>query len=394
MSPERKDFDARALKLHKQHRGKLRVEPTVPLKTKDDLSLAYTPGVAAVSRAIAERRERAYDLTIKGNSVAVVSDGSAVLGLGQIGPEAALPVMEGKAALFKKFAGIDAYPIVLDTSNPGQIIRTVKAIAPGFGGINLEDIRAPQCFEIEDRLQDLGIPVFHDDQHGTAIVVLAGLINAARVVKKSFMSLKVVIVGAGAAGTATARLLSCLGDYRTKCTAVREITLLDRSGVLTAKSADLSAHQRTLLEHINPQGKSGDLRTAITGADVFIGVSGKNVLPPDFITLMAPRPIVFAMANPDPEIDPREAKAAGAAVVATGRSDYPNQVNNVLAFPGVFRGALDGRAERIDDEMKINAAIALSQTVKKPTAEKILPSPLDTSVAPIIAAAVKRSIPT
>ena len=387
------DFDQRALKLHKQHRGKLKVEPTVPLKTTDDLSLAYTPGVAAVSRAIAERRERAYDLTIKGNSVAVVSDGSAVLGLGQIGPEAALPVMEGKAALFKKFAGIDAYPIVLDTSNPGQIVRTVKAIAPGFGGINLEDIRAPQCFEIEDRLQDLGIPVFHDDQHGTAIVVLAGLINAAKVVKKSFMSLKVVIVGAGAAGSATARLLTCLGDYRTKCTAVRQITLLDRSGVLTPKSADMSVHQQTLLKHINPQSKGGDLRDAIEGADVFIGVSGKNVLPPNFIKLMAEKPIVFAMANPDPEIDPTEAKAAGAAVVATGRSDYPNQVNNVLAFPGVFRGALDGRAERIDDEMKINAAIALSQTIKKPTAEKILPSPLDTTIAPTVAAAVKKSIP-
>jgi malate dehydrogenase (oxaloacetate-decarboxylating) len=394
MTGKKKDYDKLAIKLAKEKGGKLTVEPTVPLKNKDDLSLAYTPGVAAVSRAIAERRERAYDLTIKGNSVAVVSDGSAVLGLGKIGPEASLPVMEGKAALFKKFADIDAYPIVLDTWKPDQIIRTVKAIAPGFGGINLEDIRAPQCFEIEDRLQDLGIPVFHDDQHGTAIVVLAALINAAKVVGKSFMSLKVVIVGAGAAGTATARLLSCLGDYRTKCTAVREIKLLDRSGVLTAKSADFSEHQRALLEHINPQGRGGDLRSAIEGADVFIGVSGKNVLPPDYIKLMAPKPIVFAMANPDPEIDPDAAKAAGAAVIATGRSDYPNQVNNVLAFPGVFRGALDGRAERIDDEMKINAAIALSNTVKKPTAEKILPSPLDTKVAPTVAKAVKDSIPS
>lgn len=393
MTAARKNFDARAIALAKAKRGKLQVEPTVPLKNADDLSLAYTPGVAAVSRAIAERRERAYELTIKGNSVAVVSDGSAVLGLGKIGPEAALPVMEGKAALFKKFADIDAYPLVLDTWKPDQIVRTVKAIAPGFGGINLEDIRAPHCFEVEDRLQDIGIPVFHDDQHGTAIVVLAGLINAAKVVGKSFMSLKVVIVGAGAAGTATGRLLSCLGDYRTKCTAVRQITMLDRSGVLTPKSADLAPRQQTLLEHVNPEGRTGDLRTAIEGADVFIGVSGKNVLPPAYIKLMAEKPIIFAMANPDPEIDPAEAKAAGAAVIATGRSDYPNQVNNVLAFPGIFRGALDGRAERIDDEMKINAAIALANTISKPTADKILPSPLDSKVAPAVATAVRNSIP-
>ena len=354
--------------------------------------MAYTPGVAAVSRAIAERKERAYELTSKGNSVAIVSDGSAVLGLGRIGPEAALPVMEGKAILFKEFAGIDAFPIVLDSWKPDQVVRTVKAIAPGFGGINLEDIGAPQCFEIEDRLQDIGIPVFHDDQHGTAIVVLAGLINAARVVKKAFVSLRVVIVGAGAAGTAIARLLSCLGDYQTKCTSVREIQLLDHSGVLNAKSAGLSPHQQTLLKHINPKGEGGDLRSAIEGADVFIGVSGANVLPPSFIKLMADRPIVFAMANPDPEIDPHEAKQAGAAVVATGRSDYPNQVNNVLAFPGVFKGALAGRAKTITDEMKINAGIALSGIIKHPTATKILPSPLDHGVADVVATAVKRSI--
>ena len=387
------DSDKRALALHRKHRGKLEVSSKVPIKSTDDLALAYTPGVAAVSRAVAERRDAAYDLTLKGRSVAVVSDGSAVLGLGNIGPEAALPVMEGKAVLFKEFAGIDAYPIVLDTQDTDEIVRIVKAIAPGFGGINLEDISAPRCFEIEARLQGIGIPVFHDDQHGTAIVVLAALINASKVVGKAFPTLKVVIVGAGAAGTAIARLLSCLGDYRTKCTAVREIRLLDRSGRLGPDSADLSEHQRVLLRHINPEGTGGELKDAIEGADAFIGVSGAKVLPASYISRMADKPIVLAMANPDPEIDPADARKAGAAVIATGRSDYPNQVNNVLAFPGVFRGALDARSDRIDDEMKINAAIALAEQVDTPADDRILPGPLEPGVADAVAKAVARSAP-
>ena len=385
-----KNADQQSLELHRKHHGKLEITSKVQVSTKDDLSLAYTPGVAAVSRAVAADKTRARELTIKGNAVAVVSDGSAVLGLGNIGPEGALPVMEGKAVLFKEFAGIDAYPIVLDTQDVDEIVRTVRAIAPGFAGINLEDISAPRCFEVEARLQDLGIPVFHDDQHGTAIVTLAALINAAKTVGKSFVTLKVVILGAGSAGTAIARLLSCLGDYRTKCTAVKEIDLLDRSGILTPNSAGLSDHQKVLVRHINPDGRTGDLKDAVTDADVFIGVSGPGALPADYIGLMAKDPIIFAMANPDPEIDPAEAKQAGAAVVATGRSDYPNQVNNVLAFPGIFRGALDAGADRIDDEMKISAAIALAETVT-PSVDKILPSPLDKEVAAKIAAAVRRA---
>ncbi len=381
----------RAIALHKKHRGKLAVASKVPLETIDDLSLAYSPGVAAASRAIAADTEQAYGLTGKGNAVAVVSDGSAVLGLGNIGPAGALPVMEGKAILFKGFAGIDAYPIVLGSQDTDEIVKAVEQLAPGFGGINLEDISAPRCFEIEARLQELGIPVFHDDQHGTAIVVLAGLLNACRVVGKSLATLKVVVVGAGAAGTAVARLLSCLGEYKTACTAVKEVHLLNRAGVLHAGSPKLSAHQRALLEHINPDHRSGQLDDVIKGADVFIGVSGPGVLTGKRVAAMADKAIVFALANPDPEIDPAEATRAGAAVVATGRSDYPNQVNNVLAFPGIFLGALDARAKRIDDEMKITAAIALSEAVAGPTAGQVLPSPLDKSVAKKVADAVRKA---
>lgn len=380
-----------ALALHKLHRGKLAVNSKVPLETKQDLSLAYSPGVAAASRAIADDKEQAYALTGKGNAVAVLSDGSAVLGLGNIGPEAALPVMEGKAILFKGFADIDAYPILVDTQDVDQIVRTAELIAPGFGGINLEDISAPRCFEVEERLQTLGIPVFHDDQHGTAIVVLAGLLNACKIVGKSLATLNVVVVGAGAAGTAIARLLSCMGDYQTACTAVKELYLLNRSGVLHGNSPKLSEHQRTLLEHINPKRREGQLDDVIAGADVFIGVSGPGVLTAERVATMADKAIVFALANPDPEIEPAEALKAGAAVVATGRSDYPNQVNNVLAFPGIFRGALDARAPQIDDEMKISAAIALSEAVAEPTADQILPSPLDKSVAGKVALAVSKA---
>ncbi|MSU76422.1 NADP-dependent malic enzyme, partial [Patescibacteria group bacterium] len=334
--------------------------------------------------------ERAYDLTIKGNSVAVVSNGSAVLGLGNIGPEGSLPVMEGKAVLFKKFADIDAYPIVLDTQKPEEIIKTVKLIAPGFGGINLEDIGAPDCFEIEAALQDIGIPVFHDDQHGTAIVVYAGLLNAAKVIGKPFGSLKVVILGAGAAGTAVARMLSGLGAKKST-QKVKQVRMLNRSGVLTAKSPRLSTHQRELVKYINPKNERGDLQSALKDADVFIGVSGPNAVSAEMVKSMAKDAIIFAMANPDPEILPSVAKKAGAAVVATGRSDFPNQVNNVLAFPGVFRGALNVRSARITEDMKQAAAVALAGIIKQPRAGRILPSPLDNSVAPAVAKAVQRA---
>jgi malate dehydrogenase (oxaloacetate-decarboxylating) len=373
---------------HRRVGGKIGIQPKLPLKTADDLSISYTPGVAKVSQAIAADVSEARALTGKGNAVAVVSDGSAVLGLGNIGPEASLPVMEGKAALFHEFAGIDAYPIVLNTQDPDEIVRTVELIAPGFGGINLEDISAPRCFDIEARLQNLGIPVFHDDQHGTAIVVLAGLINAAKVVGKEFGDLNVVIVGAGAAGTAVARILSGMGEFRTEYTPVNRIDLLGRKGALTADAENLSDFQKDLLRHINPDKRTGTLDEAIADADVFIGVSGPGVLTPEHVRSMADKPIVFAMANPDPEIDPAAAHAAGVAVMATGRSDYPNQVNNVLAFPGIFKGALESGSPRIDDEMKVAAALALAGTVTEPTAEQILPSPLDKSVVPAVAQAV------
>jgi malate dehydrogenase (oxaloacetate-decarboxylating) len=363
--------------------GKLEVVPTVPLRTRDDLSMAYTPGVARVCLALAEHPEDARQLTIKGNTVAIVTDGTAVLGLGDIGPTAALPVMEGKAALFKAFAGVDAWPVCLDTKDPDEIVRIVEAIAPVYGGINLEDIAAPRCFEIEARLREaLDIPVFHDDQHGTAIVVLAALHNALRVVGKRLEEVRVALVGAGAAGTAVATLLLHEG--------VRDLLVCDRQGILGPHREGLHPSKRWLVEHTNPSGRAGTLLDALVDADVFIGVSGPDLLAPEDLRVMADDAIVFAMANPVPEVDPAGAREV-AAIVATGRSDQPNQINNVLAFPGVFRGALDARAPVITGAMEVAAARAIAAVIapeeRRPT--YIIPGPFDERVAAAVAQAVR-----
>ncbi|GAA1711809.1 NAD-dependent malic enzyme [Fodinicola feengrottensis] len=363
--------------------GKLEVTPKVALRNRDELSRAYTPGVARICLAIAENPEDARRLTIKRNTVAVVTDGSAVLGLGNIGPAAALPVMEGKAALFKRFAGVDAWPVVLDTQDTDEIVRIVKAIAPAYGGINLEDIAAPRCFEIEDRLRkELNIPVFHDDQHGTAIVVLAALTNALRVVKKNLSDVRIVVAGAGAAGTAIMKLLLAQG--------ATDIIACDRDGALHAEMAGLNDAMRWLAEHTNPTGFVGDVRGAVRGADVFIGVSAPNILDEADVAAMAPESIVFALANPDPEVDPVAARRH-AAVVATGRSDQPNQINNVLAFPGVFRGLLDAQATDWTTPMALAAATAIADAVgpDKINPSVIVPSVFDSSVAPAVAAAIR-----
>jgi malate dehydrogenase (oxaloacetate-decarboxylating) len=365
----------------KKHGARIETKARVQLKERSDFSLWYTPGVGTASKHLAEHPEDAREMSLKKNSVAVISDGSAVLGLGNIGPYGALPVMEGKALIFKEMANIDAWPIVLDTQDSEEIIRTVKAIAPVFGGINLEDIAAPQCFDIEQRLVDeLDIPVMHDDQHGTAVVVLAGLINAAQVVKKDFETLKVVISGAGAAGTATAKLLLAAG--------LRDIILLDRTGAIYTGRPDLNTHKTALAARTNPRNVTGDLASAIQGADVFIGVSGKGLLSAEHVASMAPKGIVFALANPDPEILPEIAKGAGAAVVATGRSDYPNQINNALVFPGIFRGALDAGVTKITEEIKLRVARALAALIEKPTADLIIPDLLDARVVQAVVQAV------
>ncbi|HEX6149965.1 NAD-dependent malic enzyme [Nocardioides sp.] len=336
--------------------GKIEVHSKVPLRTRDDLSMAYTPGVGRVSLALAENPDDVSRLTVKGNSVAVVTDGSAVLGLGNIGPGAALPVMEGKAALFKRFADIDAWPICLASQDTDEIVKAVEMIAPGFGGINLEDIAAPRCFEIEKRLrQSLDIPVFHDDQHGTAIVVLAALTNALRVVKKEMEAVRVVVAGGGAAGTAIVSLLLAAG--------VDDVVVVDRDGAIALGDGSLSEAHRTLAEVTNPRRVRGDLHTVLHDADVFIGVSAPGILRPEWIADMSDQPVVFALANPDPEVDPAEAEKY-AAVVASGRSDYPNQINNVLAFPGVFRGLLDARASEVTLDMLLRAAEAIAMVVK------------------------------
>jgi malate dehydrogenase (oxaloacetate-decarboxylating) len=362
--------------------GKLEVRSKAPIRTRDDLSMAYTPGVARVCLAIAEDREKAFNLTIKRNTVAVVSDGTAVLGLGDIGPEAAMPVMEGKAALFKEFANVDAFPICLNTTDTDEIVRCVKAIAPGFGGINLEDISAPRCFEIEERLrQELDIPVFHDDQHGTAVVVLAALINALKVVGKDLASIKVVVCGIGAAGTACTKILQAAG--------VRNIVGCDRIGVVEPRRSDLNAVKRWYAEHTNPERVCGGLMEALKGADLFLGLSGPGLLTPEDLDLMAPDPIVFALANPVPEIMPEQATGR-VRVMATGRSDYPNQINNVLCFPGLFRGALDARAREITEGMKLAAAYAIAGVIpeERVMEEYMIPSVFDERVAPAVAAAV------
>jgi malate dehydrogenase (oxaloacetate-decarboxylating) len=364
--------------------GKIEVTPKVALRNRDELSRAYTPGVARVCLAIAENPEDARRLTIKRNTVAVVTDGSAVLGLGNIGPSAALPVMEGKAALFKRFGGVDAWPVVLDTQDTDNIVEIVRALAPAYGGINLEDIAAPRCFEIEERLRDLlDIPVFHDDQHGTAICVLAALTNALRVVGKSIGEVRVVVSGAGAAGTAIMKLLLRQG--------VGDVIAYDRPGALHRGLTGLTPSWQWLVENTNRDNYSGDLPGAIRGADVFIGVSAPNLLTGDDIAKMADRAIVFALANPDPEVDPRDAREH-AAIVATGRSDQPNQINNVLAFPGVFRGMLDAQAREFTAEMALAAAQAIADAVgeDKLNPSVIVPSVFDARVAPAVAAAVRR----
>lgn len=382
------DYDQRSLIIHEQLRGKIGIHNKMPIKSRDDLSLAYTPGVAKPCEVIAADESAAKNLTLKGNSVAVVSDGSAVLGLGNIGPSAAIPVMEGKAMLFKQFAGIDAWPICLDTQDTDEIIETVRRIAPVFGGVNLEDIGAPKCFEVEDALQDLGIPVFHDDQHGTAIVLLAALINSAKVLGRPLDEMRVVINGAGAAGTAIAKLLRCVGHDPGVCVPVKELVVCDSKGAIHKDRDDLNPQKRALLEFTNRQHRAGVLQEVIADFDVFIGVSKGNLLGERDIEAMADDPVILAMANPTPEIMPDLAHAAGAAIVGTGRSDFPNQVNNVLAFPGIFRGALDAGASRITETMKIAAAKALASSVESPSAEAILPGPLDATVAPRVAAAV------
>lgn len=365
-----------SLLAHRNARGKLSMVSKVPLQSRHDMSVYYSPGVAAVSERLAKHPAETSLYTNTHNSVAVVSDGTSVLGLGNIGPEGALPVMEGKAILFKHFADIDAVPIVLNTQDPDEIINTVVAIAPSFGGINLEDIAAPQCFYIEDELKKrLSIPVMHDDQHGTAVVVLAGLINACRVTHRELSSSKIVLVGAGAAGVAIAKLLT---KY-----ASPTILAVDSKGVITANRTDLNPEKQLLASYSQDDG-SKTLKDAVQGADIFIGVSRGGLLSKDMVHSMAKDPIIFALANPEPEIMPTDAKAAGAAIIATGRSDFPNQVNNVLAFPGLFRGALDNQTS-ITDEHKIAAAEALAYTVRNPNNETIIPSPLDDGVMNAVA---------
>lgn len=380
-----------SLFLHSTLRGKLSVQAKMTVKNKEDLSLVYSPGVAEPCRVIAKDPEQAYTYTIKSNTVAVVSDGSAVLGLGNIGPYAAIPVMEGKAMLFKQFADIDAFPICLNTQDTQEIIRTIRNIAPVFGGINLEDIAAPRSFEVEEALQDLGIPVFHDDQHGTAIVVLAALINSCKLLNKDIADLSVVINGAGAAGIAIARLLRCISIDPNICIPVREIIICDTKGIIHRERDDLNFAKKELLGYSNPFNKKGTVQDALHNADVFIGVSTGNLLTADDIRTMAPQAIVFALANPTPEIMPDEAYKGGAAIVGTGRSDLPNQVNNVLGFPGIFRGALDARAPRITNEMKIAAAYAIAGCVTELTYDHIIPSSLNVKVAYEVAKAVVKA---
>lgn len=388
------DYFEKSLIMHQQLKGKVGIHNKLPIGSREDLSVAYTPGVARPCEVIAEDPEEAYKLTIKGNSVAVISDGSAVLGLGDIGPLASLPVMEGKALLFREFAKIDAWPVCLDTKDPEKIIETCRLITPSFGGINLEDISAPRCFQIEEALQDLGIPVFHDDQHGTAIVLLAGLINAAKVVGKNIKDLRVVINGAGAAGTAIARLISGVGVEQASVDPVQDVLLCDSRGIISRKREDLNEEKEKLLTFSNNHNVSGSLKDALSNADVFIGVSKGNLLTSNDISSMAENAIIFGMANPVPEIMPKEAIKGGAAVVGTGRSDFPNQVNNVLVFPGIFRGALDARAPAITSGMKIAAALALAGIVEEPSSDMILPHPLDRTVAPEIAKQVRAAART
>lgn len=378
------EIKQKALELHEKNQGKLEVVSKVKVNDAMDLALAYTPGVAEPCKKIHEDNDLAYKYTNKGNMVAVVTDGSAVLGLGNIGGIAGMPVMEGKSVLFKEFGNVDAFPICLNTQDTEEIIRTVKAISPSFGGINLEDIAAPRCFEIEKRLiEELDIPVFHDDQHGTAVIVLSAVINALRIVKKDISDVKIVISGAGAAGIAISNLLTLAG--------AKNNLILNSRGIIDPDDEKLDEARREIARTTNPNKVKGDLKTAMENADIFIGVSAPGILTKEMVSSMNKDAIVLAMANPVPEIYPDEAKEAGARVVGTGRSDYPNQVNNVLVFPGVFRGALDAKADRITDDMKLSAAHAIAHMVEQPTEERILPEAFNKDVARNVANAVKKS---
>lgn len=377
----------KALELHKEWNGKLETVSKSPVKSREDLAIAYTPGVAEPCKVIAKDKEAAYTYTMKANTVAVVSDGSAVLGLGNIGPYAAMPVMEGKAVLFKEFGGVNAVPICLDTQDTEEIIKAVTYLAPGFGGINLEDISAPRCFEIEERLKAiLDIPVFHDDQHGTAIVVLAGIINALKVVGKQKEDCRVVVNGAGSAGVAITKLLLTYG--------FKHVIMCDKVGILSKSTENLNWMQEKMVQVTNLENKTGSLADALKGADIFVGVSAPNIVSAEMVQSMNKDAILFAMANPVPEIMPDVAKAAGARVVGTGRSDFPNQVNNVIAFPGIFKGALEGRAKQITEEMKLAAANALANLVSEEelNEDNILPAAFDSRVAEVVANAVKAHI--
>lgn len=377
----------KALQLHEEWNGKFETTPKMDIATREDLALAYTPGVAEPCKVIAKDKEAAYKYTIKANTVAVVSDGSAVLGLGNIGAHAAMPVMEGKAVLFKSFGGVNAVPICLDTQDTEEIIKTVVNIAPAFGGINLEDISAPRCFEIESRLKELlDIPVFHDDQHGTAIVVLAGIINGLKVTGKTKEDCHVVVNGAGSAGVAITKLLLTYG--------FKHVTMCDKSGILSKGSEGLNWMQESMMDVTNLEHKTGSLADALKGADIFVGVSAPNIVTPEMVQSMNKDAIIFAMANPVPEIMPDVAKAAGAKVVGTGRSDFPNQVNNVIAFPGIFKGALEGRATQITEEMKLAAALAIANLVPEDEVSdvNILPEAFDERVADVVSQAVKDHI--
>lgn len=377
----------KALQLHEEWNGKFETTPKMDIATREDLALAYTPGVAEPCKVIAKDKEAAYKYTIKANTVAVVSDGSAVLGLGNIGAHAAMPVMEGKAVLFKSFGGVNAVPICLDTQDTEEIIKTVVNIAPAFGGINLEDISAPRCFEIESRLKELlDIPVFHDDQHGTAIVVLAGIINGLKVTGKTKEDCQVVVNGAGSAGVAITKLLLTYG--------FKHVTMCDKSGILSKGSEGLNWMQESMMDVTNLEHKTGSLADALKGADIFVGVSAPNIVTPEMVQSMNKDAIIFAMANPVPEIMPDVAKAAGAKVVGTGRSDFPNQVNNVIAFPGIFKGALEGRATQITEEMKLAAALAIANLVPEDEVSdvNILPEAFDERVADVVSQAIKDHI--
>lgn len=378
------EIKQKALELHEKNQGKLEVVSKVKVNDAMDLALAYTPGVAEPCKKIHEDNELAYKYTNKGNMVAVVTDGSAVLGLGNIGGIAGMPVMEGKSVLFKEFGNVDAFPICLNTQDTEEIINTVKAISPSFGGINLEDIAAPRCFEIEKRLiEELDIPVFHDDQHGTAVIVLSAVINALRIVKKDISDVKIVISGAGAAGIAISNLLTLAG--------AKNNLILNSSGIIDPDDEKLDEARREIARTTNPNKVKGDLKTAMENADIFIGVSAPGILTKEMVSSMNHDSIVLAMANPVPEIYPDEAKEAGARVVGTGRSDYPNQVNNVLVFPGIFRGALDAKADRITDDMKLSAAYAIAHMVEQPVEDRILPEAFNKDVARNVANAVKKS---